>query len=140
MQKWFGDAIDEQGPIAFLQSHGYTLTRGWEWVKPVSAHTISTEEWECIAFLCDEWDFGGIAQHTEEHAFEIWQDGDMVAAISASNFDEASAEAIRYLFTYAQDGKETMIKGVGADKIFAMLKPPDFLFEQDDETMIGELK
>lgn len=46
--------------IKFLKSRGYILTRGWCWVKPVPAHTISTEEYLCMKYLVDEWDFGGI--------------------------------------------------------------------------------
>lgn len=60
MEKWFGDPVDERGPIAFLQSHGYVLRRDWHWTKPTPSHTISDDEWECLKFLCDEWDFGGV--------------------------------------------------------------------------------
>lgn len=59
MEKWFGDPIDEYGPIKFLESRGYELTPRWEWKLPVPNHTISIDEWECIMFLVDEWDFGG---------------------------------------------------------------------------------
>lgn len=61
MQKWFGDEIDETGPIKFLESHGYTLLANWLWEKPVSSHSISDAEYECLSFLVNEWDFGGIA-------------------------------------------------------------------------------
>lgn len=62
MGRYFGSEIDDAGPERFLRSRGYTLTRGWEWRKPVPAHTVSEEEWNCITFLADEWDFGGIAK------------------------------------------------------------------------------
>lgn len=57
MEKWFGDPIDERGPNNFLRSHGYTQ-RGGVLISPTPSHTVSKDEWECIAFLCDEWDFG----------------------------------------------------------------------------------
>lgn len=56
MIKWFGD-IDTDGPYSFLRRHGYT-EKGGMLIKPTSAHTVSADEWECICFLADEWDFG----------------------------------------------------------------------------------
>ncbi len=32
------------------------------WIKPVKSHYINEEEWNCLNFLIDEWDFGGIAK------------------------------------------------------------------------------
>lgn len=58
MLKWFGDSIDEQGPMRFLLSRGYTFPRGGMIIKPTLSHTVSYEEGECVDFLCDEWDFG----------------------------------------------------------------------------------
>jgi hypothetical protein len=48
--------------IGFLERAGYTLHRDWTWSKPgVSQWSDATEqERMCIAFLCDEWDFGGL--------------------------------------------------------------------------------
>lgn len=65
MEKWFGNPVGEEGPIQFLQSHGYVLRRDWYWDKPTPSHNISEDEWQCIAFLIDEWDFGGIAPQGE---------------------------------------------------------------------------
>lgn len=59
MIKWFGN-IDLFGPVAFLRSRGYTLTEDWYWQLPVPAHTISKEEFECMIFLQQEWDYGGL--------------------------------------------------------------------------------
>lgn len=59
MRKWFG-SIDEYGPETFLKSRGYILTKGWCWVKPVPSHHISDEEYHCLEFLMDEWDYGGL--------------------------------------------------------------------------------
>jgi len=57
--KWFG-RIDDYAVIKFLESHGFTLTRDWFWIAPVPSHTISEIEFNCLRFLIDEWDFGGI--------------------------------------------------------------------------------
>lgn len=59
MTRWFGD-IDQTGPLTFLQSHGYELTADWFWKKPTPSHTIHDTEWQCLSFLVEEWDFGGI--------------------------------------------------------------------------------
>jgi hypothetical protein len=60
MKAWFGDEISEQGPMAFLRSHGFELTKGFVWRKPTPSYTLSETEIICINFLFDEWDFGGI--------------------------------------------------------------------------------
>lgn len=60
MFNWFGDAIDSEGPMAFLESHGFKLRQDWHWEPPVPAHTCSYYEWQCIIFLIEEWDFGGL--------------------------------------------------------------------------------
>lgn len=57
MKRWFGDPIDEQGPMKLLLSHGFTEENGM-WRLPVPSHTISDIEWYCLKFLHDEWDFG----------------------------------------------------------------------------------
>lgn len=67
MVKWFGrqdehDRIpDENIVIRFLESRGYTLKPNWCWTLPTPAHTVSNEEYACLAFLIDEWDFGPVA-------------------------------------------------------------------------------
>lgn len=60
MTKWFGNC-DTSGPEAFLVSHGFELTRRWMWLPPVPAHNLSNDEKECIIFLIEEWDYGGVA-------------------------------------------------------------------------------
>lgn len=58
MKQWFGgDGISDGPPMAFLFAHGYTEDRGM-WYKPTPSHTVSEFEWECLNFLCDEWDYG----------------------------------------------------------------------------------
>jgi len=32
--------------------------RGGMLIKPTPSHTVSDYEWECVAFLCNEWDYG----------------------------------------------------------------------------------
>ena len=41
--------------IAFLESRGYRLTRAWTWLLP------DEREADAIAYLIEEWDFGGVA-------------------------------------------------------------------------------
>jgi hypothetical protein len=69
MEKWFGDAIDMRGPYAFLKARGYGDYRGML-IKPTLSHTVSEYEWECIAFLCDEWDFGFEPRITQPRNYE----------------------------------------------------------------------
>lgn len=59
MKKWFGscDGMNDYPVIGFLLSHGYTTIAGM-WHKPTPSHTVSEFEWECLNFLCDEWDYG----------------------------------------------------------------------------------
>ena len=60
MNDWFGDPVDDTGPIHFLISRGYTPTKEWGWKPPVSQHTSNFCEMECIIFLIEEWDWDGI--------------------------------------------------------------------------------
>lgn len=58
MNRWFG-SDDPLGPIILLLSHGYTQKEG-RLYKPTPSHTVSRDEWQCLRFLVDEWDFGFI--------------------------------------------------------------------------------
>jgi hypothetical protein len=55
MEKRFGDRIDESGPLQHLLAQGFSERGGM--LRPPPDHRVSDEEWECIEFLCDEWDF-----------------------------------------------------------------------------------
>lgn len=68
MLKWFGDEISEAGPIKFLESRGYVLRKDWQWQLPTPAHTVSREEFACVQFLIEEWDFGALV----DPALEMW--------------------------------------------------------------------
>jgi hypothetical protein len=57
MERWFGDSVDLTGPLRFLRSHGFVERGNGLLAPPVSAHNVSHDEWLCIAFLVDEWDF-----------------------------------------------------------------------------------
>jgi len=61
MKERFGCPVGDAGPISYLEGQGYILNRDWTWAHPKvsSADDIPTAEWDCIVFLCDEWDFGG---------------------------------------------------------------------------------
>ena len=67
MKERFGDEVDEDGSIKFLEAAGYKLTPRWTWLpKPgVKNYNEMTDlEFECLTFLIDEWDFGGL---------EVWR-------------------------------------------------------------------
>jgi len=55
MNKWFGEIAD-YNPAKFLLSRGYTINKGMISV-PTPAHTVNPEEFLCILFLRDEWDY-----------------------------------------------------------------------------------
>jgi len=55
MEDYFGDPIDDSGPMKFLRDNGFWEDRWlWKTAKPVA--TISDKEWACLNFLADEWD------------------------------------------------------------------------------------
>lgn len=60
MRQRFGDPIGDIGPHNYLIERGFTETAGI--IRPpyreLSEYMVSNEEWECILFLCDEWDYG----------------------------------------------------------------------------------
>lgn len=56
MARWFGDEVDDAGPLCFLEARGWTFPGGM-CVPPVPAHQPSQYEFACIVFLCDEWDY-----------------------------------------------------------------------------------
>jgi len=43
----------------YLQERGYALTKDWYWVIP-PRHKPTKKEIDAVAYLCDEWDFGGM--------------------------------------------------------------------------------
>lgn len=59
MTQWFGD-VDTDGPMRFLKARGWVCNAAWCWEKPTPSYRYSVYEEECIHFLMDEWDFGGI--------------------------------------------------------------------------------
>lgn len=64
MSKVFGgDGIDDNIPMKFLASRGYTLTPTWQWRLPTPEHWVTDKEELCIRFLIEEWDFGGTVGH-----------------------------------------------------------------------------
>jgi hypothetical protein len=54
-KKWFG-SFDDSGPLKFLLDRGWTDNAGLL-VPPVPSHQPSPYEFECLYFLCDEWDY-----------------------------------------------------------------------------------
>lgn len=55
INKWF-NSIDTEQPLDFLFNHGYTEKSGIIY-PPVKYHSVTREEYACIRFLIDEWDF-----------------------------------------------------------------------------------
>jgi len=55
--KWFGD-IDCAGPEDVLESQGFTVGEDWVIRKPTPSHTMTFEQYELVAFLIQEWDYG----------------------------------------------------------------------------------
>lgn len=70
MNEYFGDPIDDNGPIQYLISKGYKPSRRplWFWHLPNPEHVITEKEGNCLQFLIDEWDFGGIWNEDNETA------------------------------------------------------------------------
>lgn len=59
-EKYFGNPISDEGPMAFLKEQGFTLGKDWVYRKPgVKWEDLSEKEKFSVGFLCDEWDFGG---------------------------------------------------------------------------------
>lgn len=56
MQTYFGDSIDDSGPTKFLKSKGWRETETGLWFSPQHIDHVSTQEFECLLFLRDEWD------------------------------------------------------------------------------------
>ncbi len=56
MAQYFGDdGINDWPPTEFLIKAGFTERAGW-WTKPSKDHVVTEKEYECLNFLCDEWD------------------------------------------------------------------------------------
>lgn len=56
MAKYFGgDGIDMMHPLRYLVLHGWKDHRG---LLIAPKRDIDQKEWDCVYFLCDEWDFG----------------------------------------------------------------------------------
>lgn len=63
MGQRFGDRIDDRGPIRFLMAASYEAREDFCWGARPGVRTeddITPEEAECILFLIEEWDFGGV--------------------------------------------------------------------------------
>jgi hypothetical protein len=51
-----GDGIDLAAPLEFLMQNGWCDRDGWLWTSK-RRDQITEKEFDCVAFLCDEWDF-----------------------------------------------------------------------------------
>lgn len=69
MERLFGDAIDDAGPMNFLRDAGYVLTSGWDWEPKAGVFNFADmthDEQCCLCFLADEWDMGGLIERERE--------------------------------------------------------------------------
>ncbi|QIG70171.1 hypothetical protein EVB87_071 [Rhizobium phage RHph_N28_1] len=65
LQKWAQDkfgTLDDTPVCRFLESEGFTETRGFEWEKEgvTSWDQLTDDQKYAINFLIDEWDYGGL--------------------------------------------------------------------------------
>ena len=69
MGSYFGDRISNDGPTMYLQSEGYKLAGDFMWVPPESVKTLEDmdqKDYNCLLFLVEEWDFGGLVDATSK--------------------------------------------------------------------------
>lgn len=59
--RWKNDA----NAIRFLESMGYRLTEGFEWILPSRHHVVRDDEADAIQYLMEEYDFGTFAPGQE---------------------------------------------------------------------------
>lgn len=53
----------------YLSQRGFYLTRTWDWIPPPRINKLgdlTDEEFECVMYLIEEWDFGGVLIGTGE--------------------------------------------------------------------------
>lgn len=68
MNARFG-SLDDAGPIKFLEDAGYKLTRKHEWIPKIGVKSLddmSQDEFDCLLFLCHEWDMDGLVAPDEQ--------------------------------------------------------------------------
>lgn len=59
MARYFGgDGISDAEPTQYLHSRGWVFTRSGMIEKPSADYKPTAQEWDCLYFLCDEWDYG----------------------------------------------------------------------------------
>lgn len=53
--------VDDGSTCQYLRDHGYKLERDWTWTKPgTTLEDMTAEEYLCLQYLVEEWDFGGL--------------------------------------------------------------------------------
>ncbi len=59
MAKYFGgDGIADGPPMQYLYDKGWKFKRSGMIEKPSLDYKPTKQEWDCLYFLCDEWDYG----------------------------------------------------------------------------------
>jgi hypothetical protein len=58
MAKYFGGlGISDAEPTQYLLSEGWKFLPNGMIAKPVPDYKPMQKEWDCLYFLCDEWDY-----------------------------------------------------------------------------------
>lgn len=52
---YFGEGVDLHKPLTFLKENGWADKAGL--LLAPNGREITEKEWDCVDFLCDEWDF-----------------------------------------------------------------------------------
>lgn len=55
MKEYFGDSIDDRGPMTYLLGRGFEEERGM-WTNPKMIE-VTDKDFDCLNFLVDEWDY-----------------------------------------------------------------------------------
>ena len=68
MLGYFGDSVDLYGPLQFLKESGWNDNAG-TLLSP--NRTIWDKEWDCVDFLCQEWDFSYFSGKSASNKGEV---------------------------------------------------------------------
>lgn len=55
----------EVAACLYLENRGWVLDKEWLWHPPSKDHTVAPQEIRAIAYLIQEWDYGGLWKEEE---------------------------------------------------------------------------
>lgn len=67
--KWNFDGHGNGRALDFLKMAGYRLRGDWQWTLPNPLHVPTEEELSAVAYMMEQWDFGGIINSATGVAF-----------------------------------------------------------------------